>query len=837
MNIQQFLTLSEFRTQRPNLSIMTDTQIQEAINVSSDLLNSICNGLIQEVLDYSETPEDQKDANNPYYRTAFELEQIKKAFVFQTQYTINLGNDFTQGSSSFSTGGVSGSFQRPENRETIAPGAKEFLAKARVFSFMNSVQLSNNSLGCRNDGTTTPINWTTLDNKFLNKELAGQWYLARYQPNANVGAIPVVNQTKYLEFQDPSTLTWNATNANKVLDADGVYKPAYEMNNLAFFGPHAYNTMNREQIYKALWASAYWKPDISYPMGMIIRAYKPDSNEIGTFKSLQDNNLGHNPWDEYEQQTKVYWDPVGNVDKVDFDKLVDLVLNNADLTKKFTDIETKQQQQDTSIETNRLGIVENATNINSIVGEVARIDAKLAEVDTQQATQDTNITTNATNIASNTNEINTIKVEQATQNASITSNTNEINTLKTNCVTTTLENQKITSSKIFTKAPELRAVNRGVVALKMQMQWENGTKSWAPIAWYEGTRFLAGMFVHETAANHDALVFNGTGGFEFNAINHNIDFNAQSGGINLNVANNQNATTNAIPRVANSIATKAYVDEQVANAGAAQVNWSAIAAPTGVKFVMGKLTNGTSNFAEFHAVVNNIPTLVASIKDENGDLMFDAPKIMTRIIEPSFGAIEKLQIGGLGLTTQEVETTSLKTNSINVKDGSLISILNNTNIAGNIVCSGSISGDLSPASATNPTRNDGVANKQYVDNAKNELTATINTNYNKLNFTVLRNGTISQALYRSDLKFRELHFNDLNQFPTNIINQIKAGDLIIDYVVGTSTNLYCKVIYFYFMDSKIRVVILATEGDRDQFMVNSSIRVVFRRCRNLVSSF
>lgn len=145
--LKNFVTLQDFREARPRMSIMSDIQVQEALNIAADLLDGICNGLISLVVQYSLSKE-KKDPCDELYRTDFELDQIKKAFIFQAHYNLMLGNDFTIGSNSASTGGMNYSFQRPEGRSELSPGVKEFLARARVYEISNVGEKGKNDMFC-----------------------------------------------------------------------------------------------------------------------------------------------------------------------------------------------------------------------------------------------------------------------------------------------------------------------------------------------------------------------------------------------------------------------------------------------------------------------------------------------------------------------------------------------------------------------------------------------------------------------------------------------------------------------------------------------------------------
>lgn len=148
---KEILTISSFVEERPDLAIHTDITIQSAINSAATMLNSICDNLISEVWNYNRpTPDPEEiddamgvpDPSSPLYRTEYELNNIKEAFIQQTQYTINLGNDYTTGAISGSIGNVNYSSSRNDNQDKIAPGVYTLLAKARVYKINDFVDLT-----------------------------------------------------------------------------------------------------------------------------------------------------------------------------------------------------------------------------------------------------------------------------------------------------------------------------------------------------------------------------------------------------------------------------------------------------------------------------------------------------------------------------------------------------------------------------------------------------------------------------------------------------------------------------------------------------------------------
>ena len=155
---QEILTIETFYSERPDLAIHTEQTIRSAINSAASLLNSTCNNLISEVWNYNhpqhnisnedvDTGIEAPDPNNPLYRTDFELNCIFEAFVSQTQYNINLGNEFVTGSMSGSIGNINYATARNEHQDPLAPGVLTLLAKATVYQLNAIFSTETKKLG------------------------------------------------------------------------------------------------------------------------------------------------------------------------------------------------------------------------------------------------------------------------------------------------------------------------------------------------------------------------------------------------------------------------------------------------------------------------------------------------------------------------------------------------------------------------------------------------------------------------------------------------------------------------------------------------------------------
>lgn len=329
--LRQILSYDTFIVERPAMSIYNNEQIQQAINTTGDLLDSKTNGLITLVWQYNH-PEDSStevDTTGVYYRTEFELNQIVKAFVAQTQYVLNLGNDFTIGSSSLSSGGLSGSFQRPTSREEVAPGVYEFLARARVYTLQNTLKNT-----CSEAQLTFAEMWEQVETI----ENANKKFVPKWNPNAQPGTILKVNDNNMVDYANPAEIAFNVLNADKILAPNNEYQKIQDIANLAWFGNQGNNAMTRNQVYQAINGFIWWKDNIAYPNEAITRVYLADTNQLMYWKSNQDNNLNHNPITN--NPDNYWWSPVEDVDYIDYDKILDMVLTSTDFA------EWKQSQVD-----------------------------------------------------------------------------------------------------------------------------------------------------------------------------------------------------------------------------------------------------------------------------------------------------------------------------------------------------------------------------------------------------------------------------------------------------------------------------------------------------------
>ena len=217
------LTIQEFLKRRPDMEVHMESAIQSAINSSFILLDGECAGLISKVQSYMESAE-ILDPNNEYYRNDFELSQLIEALTSQTQYSLNLGNDYSIGGGSYSIGNINSSYNRPEGRDIVAPGVYKLLSNARVYNLNVGIGVSQNQ--------EYYIEGTDPADKHISISKAQADFVAKYQPNAEVGNVAYVNESKIVSFSRPQDLEIGTYNTNRIAGGEGHRNNYYEIDNV-----------------------------------------------------------------------------------------------------------------------------------------------------------------------------------------------------------------------------------------------------------------------------------------------------------------------------------------------------------------------------------------------------------------------------------------------------------------------------------------------------------------------------------------------------------------------------------------------------------------------------
>lgn len=310
------LTVQEFLKRRPDMEVHMENAIQSAINSSFILLDGECAGLISQVQAYKESGEN--DTNNEYYRNDFEISQLIEALTSQTQYSLNLGNDYSIGGGSYSIGNINSSYNRPEGRDIVAPGVYKLLSNARVYNLNVGIGIKQNQ-----DHYLEGIDPA---DKHISISKAQADFVGKYQPNAAVGNVAYVNESKMVSFSRPQDLQIGTYNTNRIAGGEGHRNNYYEIDsvpNIAFFGNNDRGTysaiqrgevkqilndnyLTKEQTLRVIYASGIvWNSRLNYERGWITQEVV--NNVLYWYEALEDNTNkrpSQNPsvWKQLETQ-------------------------------------------------------------------------------------------------------------------------------------------------------------------------------------------------------------------------------------------------------------------------------------------------------------------------------------------------------------------------------------------------------------------------------------------------------------------------------------------------------------------------------------------------------
>lgn len=310
------LTIQEFLKRRPDMEVHMENAIQSAINSSFILLDGECAGLISQVQAYKESGEN--DTNNEYYRNDFEISQLIEALTSQTQYSLNLGNDYSIGGGSYSIGNINSSYNRPEGRDIVAPGVYKLLSNARVYNLNVGIGVKQNQ-----DHYLEGIDPA---DKHISFSKAEANFVSKYQPNAAIGNVAYVNESKMVSFSRPQDLQIGTYNTNRIAGGEGHRNNYYEIDNvpnIAFFGPNDRGTysaiqrgevkqilndnyLTKDQVFRVVYASGIvWNSRLNYERNWITQFVV---NGVLKWYRAKENNINKQPnlypaiWEELETQ-------------------------------------------------------------------------------------------------------------------------------------------------------------------------------------------------------------------------------------------------------------------------------------------------------------------------------------------------------------------------------------------------------------------------------------------------------------------------------------------------------------------------------------------------------
>ena len=351
----KLINYSIFIEKRPDMEIHTEVAIVSCINSAYVLLDGECASLISQVDKFNMVDDrSQLDTNHELYRTDFELGQLQEALVFQVQYVLNMGNDFTVGGGSYSIGNINSSYSRPEGRELIAPGVYKLLSNARVYHL--------NAFGSFSNHNTNEIPLST--SKEIMERVKNE-YVAQNQPNAQVGNVAYINQSHQVSFGSPQDLQITTYNTNRIAGPEGYRNNFYEIDsvpNIAFFGPDyngTYSAVHRQEMIDYVNQNA--GENLGQEIAQIKQEQEEQNNKINLNKNLIDST--------YEEVVDLLNITIPNIDKK-------ILINTNAISSNKSFIDNLNQR----VGANSNNIQTNTTNIQTNTNNITALDSRLVSV-------------------------------------------------------------------------------------------------------------------------------------------------------------------------------------------------------------------------------------------------------------------------------------------------------------------------------------------------------------------------------------------------------------------------------------------------------------------------
>ena len=398
---QTILTPEKFINLRPDMEIHQTQTIQSSINQAASILNSETNGLIQKVWEYNTAYNNdalsdfdiqfsQRDPNNDLFREEWQLEQLVEAICVQTQFMINNGNDLSGGNSSFSMGGISGSWNKPTNRDMLAPSVVKLLSNAGVYVLQ---KFTKDSEKCCDSECSDKY-----ETEALTRSLGDKRYVKKYQETAQEGDIAVIDNSKQVVFRHPTNIQFSSFNSDKIKDwQENTYKTIDKITDIIFRGNDLYgahSAMTRGEVYNIVAQSLLvWQPNFDYKKDQVID-FVDKSNEnkwvLYKFIALRDN-VGKDPFTSLED-----WKQIGVGVNVDINSIVNLVYERIEakvsgdfsnlrneLTQAIEDNFQEVQDKFSELEQHNNEVLENITleNKERIKQEVSKQLSELPTID------------------------------------------------------------------------------------------------------------------------------------------------------------------------------------------------------------------------------------------------------------------------------------------------------------------------------------------------------------------------------------------------------------------------------------------------------------------------
>lgn len=321
---EKILTVDEFWSNRPDMSVHTNEAVQSCIFQALGLLDSETNGLLGQVWSFNMLDPGFAPTSD-LKRNEWELAQLKEAAIVQTQYMLNLGNDLSEGSSSFSIGNINSSFSRPTSRDIIAPGVRKLLQNGRVYvlQYFGNDKSGDKKCNSFDPYSTQPITRALGDKRYVEVE----------QGEQAAGNVAVVGSNGLVSFANPNDLNFSNFSATRIKDwLINEYVSIDNITNQLFRGKDldgVHSGMTRGEIYTLNSLSFYpWNKFFNYKKDQIVNYLVSNKDKLflKRFIALRDN-VNKDPTLNSED-----WKEIGNAE-IDLTGVSDIVYER--LVEKF----------------------------------------------------------------------------------------------------------------------------------------------------------------------------------------------------------------------------------------------------------------------------------------------------------------------------------------------------------------------------------------------------------------------------------------------------------------------------------------------------------------------
>ena len=167
--------------------------ILSCIRYTTIQLDAICDNLFK---CWNET-----DTRSIYYRKQEEKDSIKKAFLIQTKYNLDNGNDLKQDSNfSYSSGSVNFS-ENKRKREEILTSVIDLLQKGRVYRSIKNVPLCGNKDLPQSINKIIEILLEVCDRRYVNLDFNNSTHLLHTYKNKHFDVLPIAELASYIDKQ------------------------------------------------------------------------------------------------------------------------------------------------------------------------------------------------------------------------------------------------------------------------------------------------------------------------------------------------------------------------------------------------------------------------------------------------------------------------------------------------------------------------------------------------------------------------------------------------------------------------------------------------------------